>query len=374
MQEKNKTVLITSNYAWTIFNFRMPLIKRLRSEGYHVIVLTQFDGYEGYIAQEVNQIRNLLISRKGLNPFLDSLTILDFVKTLIICKPDILMPFTIKPLIYSSIAAKLTNVRSIVMITGLGTAFASDSWLKKLVITLYRFALSSVPIVIFQNDDDKNIFLKERIVNENVCRMSPGSGVDLDKFSYTDVPEGKSINFLFIGRVIWDKGVKEFVDAARNIRLNYPNAHFQILGPLGVENRTSVSNLKVEEWQEEGVIEYLGETDNVLKYLKKASCIVLPSYREGTSRVLLEAAAVGRPIIASNVPGCREIVDDGVNGYLCDSKDYVSLSKKIELMLNLPYDLRKEMGIKGREKVELKFNQDIVCDIYVNAIKECEAY
>lgn len=370
LSKKGKIVLITSNYAWTVYNFRLSLIRRLKTEGYKVIVLTQFDGYESHIAKEVDQVINLCISRMGVNPFFDILTVLDYLRKFIIIKPDIVLSFSIKPVIYSNIAAKLLNIKSIVMITGLGTSFIGGSIIKHIVTKLYRFALRSVSIVIFQNQDDKNLFLTNNIVNKDKCLISPGSGVDTDKFSYSNLPNSKVKNFLFVGRIISDKGINEFINAAREIKKEYSNVNFQIVGPLNVENRTSISRSEVEEWQKEGVIEYLGETDNVLKYIRMASCVVLPSYREGTSKALLEAAAVGRPLIASNVPGCKEIIDDGINGYLCKPKDYVSLIKKIELMLMLTHIDRVNMGIKGHEKVERNFKQEIVSDIYSNAISE----
>ena len=369
MKDNSSTIVICSNYAWTIYNFRMPLIRRLKKEGYKVCVLTQFDGYESFIANEVDQIKPLFISRKGVNPLIDLLTILDFIKHFICLKPMLVLLFTIKPVIYGSIAARLMKVRSVVMITGLGTAFITDTWITKVVKNLYRFSLASVSTAFFQNMDDKDLFVRNRLVDPRVCRLTPGSGVDLDRFPLTDLPVNDEMSFLLIGRMLWDKGIGEFVDAARNIKSIYPNIRFQLLGPLGVENRTSISNEQMDEWQKDGIIEYLGETDNVETYIERACCVVLPSYREGTSRVLLEAAAMGRPLIATDVPGCREVIKDGVTGYLCRSGDYLDLSDKIELMLKLPYETRKIMGTKGRDKVENEFNQDIVCDLYINTIE-----
>ena len=369
MKDKSKIIIISANCAWTIYNHRMPLIRRLNQEGYKVCVLTQFDGYESLIAKEVDQIKPLFISSKGINPFVDLFTIFDFVKYFIRLKPALVLFYTIKPVIYGSIAARLVKVKSIVTITGLGTAFITDTWITKVVKTLYRFSLVSVATAFFQNVDDKDLFVGNRLVDSRVCRLTPGSGVDLDKFSRADLPLNKEMTFILIARMIWDKGIGEFVDAARNIKSIYPNIRFQLLGPLGVENRTSISNKQMDEWQKDGIIEYLGETDNVVTYIESACCVVLPSYREGTSKVLLEAAAIGRPLIATDVPGCREVIKDGVTGFLCRSGDYLDLSDKIELMLKLPYESRRIMGAKGREKIENEFNQDFVCDLYIDAIE-----
>jgi len=366
-----KTIMICSNYAWTILNFRMGLIKRLKAEGYKVVVVTQFDGYEIKVGKEVDDIKPLFISRKGVNPFVDIFTVFDLIKYLLVFKPDILLSFTIKPVIYGSIAAKIAKIQSIAMITGLGTVFIADTWITRVAKNLYRLSLTSVSTIFFQNTDDKALFVSLKLVDSKVCRLTPGSGLDLDKFNYADLPDTPKTVFLLIARMLWDKGIGEFVEAARSIKARYPNTQFQLLGPLGVENRTSISNSQIQEWGKEGLIEYLGETDDVTRYIESASCVVLPSYREGTSRVLLESAAMGRPLIATDVPGCREVVDDGVTGFLCSPRDSVSLSEKIELILNLSHQARRIMGVKGREKVEKEFNQDIVCDLYIKAIDDC---
>ena len=371
MKDKFKTILICSNYAWTIFNFRLPIIRSLRKAGYRVEVATQFDGYEGRLQEEVDGIHNLFISRKGINPFVDLLTYLNLILILYKIKASACLLFTIKPVIYGSMAASLLRVPVIPMITGLGTVFMVDGMLPRFVKRLYRVALYSVKTVFFQNIDDKNIFINAKIVDSKACRLSPGSGVDLDKFMACDLPISKELTFLLVARMLWDKGIGEFLEAARVIKLKYPNTRFQLLGPLGVENRSCISNIDMEKWQKEGIIEYLGETDNVMSYIKKACCVVLPSYREGTSRVLLEAAAMSRPLIATDVPGCREVIEDGITGFLCKSRDYLDLSHKIERMLLLPYETRRVMGKKGRQKVEQEFNQNIVCKLYVDSIAEC---
>ncbi len=370
-KSKTKTVLICSNYAWTILNFRLPIVRSLRSAGYRVEVATQFDGYEERLREEVDEVHNLFISRKGINPLVDLVTFIHILLILFKSKASVCLLFTIKPVVYGSLAASLLRVPTIPMITGLGTAFMVDGLLSRVVKILYRAALFSVKIVFFQNIDDKNLFISERIIDSKVCRLSPGSGVDLDKFAASDLPLSNETTFLLVARMLWDKGVGEFVEAARIIKLRYPNTRFQLLGPLGVENRSCISNKHMVRWQKEGVIEYLGETDNVIDYIKKACCVVLPSYREGTSRILLEAASMSRPLIATDVPGCREVVEDGITGFLCKSRDSHDLSHKIERMLLLSYDSRRVMGKKGRQKVEQEFNQNIVCKLYVDAIEEC---
>ena len=254
------------------------------------------------------------------------------------------------------------------MITGLGTAFIADSWITRLVKVLYRFSLSSVSTVFFQNRDDKELFLVNSLVLPDVCKLSPGSGIDLEDFQYRSALPNETITFILIARMLWDKGVGEFVEAARSLRRRYPSAKFQLLGAIGVENRTAISDRMVADWISEGVIDYLGDTDNVKPFIESACCVVLPSYREGTPRVLLEAASIGRPIVATNVPGCREVVENGVTGLLCRAKDPLDLSEKMEQMINFSYEHRREMGDNGRAKMEKEFDVNIVNELFLEAI------
>ncbi len=367
---KDKVILISSNYAWTIFNFRMNLIKRLKKEGFKIIVFTQFDGYELEIKKEVDVIKNLFISRKGINPLIDLITLFHYIKTFLIFKPSNILLFTIKPVIYGSIAARLTNVNSISMITGLGTSFITNTWLTKIVKRLYKIALKSSQINFFQNKDDLKIFIDNKIVEPSSCAITPGSGIDLEKFKQSDFPNEKNLKFLFVGRLIKDKGIREFVDAARIIKRKFPDVDFQVLGPMGSENRSAIKQNELEGWKKEKVIKYLGETNDTLFFLNKATCIVLPSYREGTSRALLEAAAVGRPLIASDVPGCREIIDDSKSGYLCKVKDHLDLADKIEKMIMLPHESRLTMGMNSRLKVENEYDENIVLDLYTYEVNK----
>ena len=368
MDNNSKTILISSNYAWTIFNFRLPLIRKLREEGFKVAVATQFDGHEVKLKKEVDFIYNLFISRKGVNLFTDLLTFLHLFLILNRSKADLCLFFTIKPVIYGSLASKLKKIPSIPMITGLGTAFIKNNWLTIIVKKLYKVSLSSVSTVFFQNPDDKGLFVDNGLVPSDICQLTPGSGIDLDDFRPTDMPDTKTINFLLIARMIKDKGVGEFVEAASIVRAKVPNAKFHLLGPLGVENRSAISRSQMNNWVKEGIVSYLGETDDVTPYISQSNCVVLPSYREGTSRVLLEAAAMERPIIATDVPGCREVVDDGENGLLCRKKDASDLAKKMIEMASFTSSELKEMGKKGRFKVSKDFNHQIVIRLYMNAI------
>jgi glycosyltransferase involved in cell wall biosynthesis len=347
----------------------MPLIRSLKKSGYQVIIITQFDGYEDYILNEVDFVYPLSISRKGINPIIEIFTIIDLIKKLYKVKPDLLLMFTIKPVIYGSLAARLLSIPCITTITGLGTAFVSSSfWIKKIVELLYRISLAKNSVVFFQNKDDFRLFKQKKLVTKEVCKLVPGSGVDLERFAMENLPKSSNFTFLLVGRMLRDKGVVEFVKAAKYIKSLYPRVTFQLLGPLGVENRSAISSSEMNHWESQKIVEYLGQTDDVVEYIKHSNCVVLPSYREGTSRVLLEAAAMGRPIIASDIAGCKEIVDDGINGYLCLSKDYRDLANKMEKMLNLSDTQIIDMATKGRLKAENEFDQKIVIDIYLKSV------
>ncbi len=367
---QENTVLICSNYGWTIFNFRLPLIKSLKKNGYKVVVVTQYDGYEKQIAKYVDKIQPLFISRKGINPFYDLITLTHLFVNVLKARPNHLLLFTIKPVIYGSIVGRLLRISSYSTITGLGTAFISNTWITKIVKILYKTALYKSKAVFFQNTDDRDIFLTEKLVSHNHIKMVPGSGIDLSKFKETQLLDSNPFIFTLIARMLWDKGINEFIEAARAIKQTNPDVIFQLLGPINVENRTAIPIKKMNEWIDDGIIQYLGETNNVVKFIQNTSCVVLPSYREGTSRVLLEAASMCRPIIATDVPGCREVVEDGYNGYLCEPKNSEDLANKIQNMILLPFSERKKMGLNGRIKVSKEFDQSIVSSIYLEAIKE----
>ena len=364
----NYTVILCSNYAWTIYNFRLPLIRKLKELGFKVIVLTQFDGFEKKLNKEVDIVLPLFISRNGVNPIIDTLTIIDLFRKIYQIKPHLVLFFTIKPVIYGSLVSSLLGINSIVTITGLGTSFIKNNWITKVVKFLYKFTLKHCSIIFFQNNSDKRLFEELSLVKKQVCKIIPGSGINLDLFKYSQPKNDKDLTFLLIARMLWDKGIGEFIGAAKIVKNEYPKTLFKLLGPIGVQNRTAVSNKQIIDWHNSSIIEYLGESTNVSEYIKNSSCVVLPSYREGISRVLLEASAIGRPMIASNVPGCREIVEDEINGFICRVKDINDLAEKIIRMIRLPFQQRIEMGVNARKKMHNEFSIDIVNKIYIENI------
>ena len=312
------------------------------------------------------------IDRAGLNPVADLRLVAQYRRILKQLRPAAYLGYTIKPNIYGVHAAGSLGIPAIPNVSGLGTAFIRPGALQQVVTHLYRFAFRRAPVVFFQNDEDRQLFTHRRIVRENQARILPGSGVDLQFFAPAPAADGPP-TFLLVGRLLRDKGVLEFVEAARALRPLLPGARFQLLGPIDGGNRTAIRQAELDAWAKEGVVEHLGTTDDVRPYIAAATAVVLPSYREGMPRSLLEAAAMARPLIAADVPGCREIVDDGLNGYLCAVRDPASLAEAMLRLARLPLEERLAMGEVSRRKVQERFSEELVVRAYLDVLAELEA-
>lgn len=362
-------ILITANASWNVLNFRKALVAAMISDGHKVTVLAPRD--ESVKALEVLGCRflELDMSVKGLNPFQEIKLILRMWTIFRAYRPDAILSFTIKNNIFGALAARPLGIPFIPNVTGLGTAFIANSFLRRIAEWLYKLAFRNLDVIFFQNEDDRNLFLKRSLVTQRQVRVLPGSGVDLMHFAVTDYPpESDARVVLMIARLLNDKGVREYVAAARKVKLENPFVHFQILGAVESANRTAIDRATLKSWQEEGVIEYLGTAADVRPYIATAHCVVLPSYREGAPRSLIEAASMARPLIATDVPGCRSIVEDGVTGYLCKVRDHDDLATSIKTFLALSQAEMERMGLDGREKMANNFDQVIVIDAYRNAL------
>lgn len=370
-----RTVVIAANAAWNLVNFRSRLIAALIADGYDVIGAAPPDRQaEAALADLGCRFRPVPIDSKGVSPRQDLGTLLAFDRLFRDEAPLAFLGYTIKPNVYGSLAAARRGIPAINNVSGLGTAFIATTWLTPVVERLYRTGLGRSEIVFFQNADDARLFTDRRLVRTAQVRMLPGSGVDLDHFAPAGPrkEDGRTV-FLFIARLLRDKGVVEFVDAARACRLRDPATRFQILGFRGAENRTAVSEHQVDAWIADGDIEYLGAASDVRPHIAAADCVVLPSYREGTSRVLLEAAAMARTLVATDVPGCREVVDDGINGFLCQVRDSYDLARAMAQVVAIGAERRAAMGAAGRTKVAREFDERIVIDAYRDALARIEA-
>jgi glycosyltransferase involved in cell wall biosynthesis len=363
-----RRVVIAANGSWNIVNYRQGLIRALKSQGYEPIVVAPLDPAEEERLNELGVERIAVeMDRSGLNPFTDLRLLLAYRRILRRVQPIALLSFTIKPNIYGCLAAG--RIPSFVNISGLGTVFIKRGLLLRIVTLLYRFALERASLVFFQNPDDRELFVKRRLVRPGKARLLPGSGVDLVRFRPVALPHGR-VTFLFIGRLLGDKGIRELVEAARKLHRDGRDVSVQLLGPIDEHNRTAISRVELDGWLEEGVVDYLGTTDDVRPFIGKATAIVLPSYREGLPLSLLEAGAMGRLLIATDVPGCRQVVEDGLNGFLCEVRNPVSLADAMNRVCDLPEQERSAMGAASRRKIEAEFSEALVIDSYLELLGE----
>lgn len=371
-----KNIVLVSNTSWFIYNFHLTLLEALHKDGYKVTVVAPKDDYSQKFEVLGMEYHEIKMNNKGTNPVEDAKLILDFYKIYKKIAPDVILQYTIKPNIYGSIAAGMLGVPVISSITGLGTVFLNDSLSSKVARMLYRIALRSTRKVFFLNSYDRELFIESKLVKSKKADLMPGSGINTEMFKPSEIKIEKhnTVQFLFIARLLKDKGLIEYIEAARKVSAKFVEndikVEFCILGAYYPGNPTAITEVEMKAWELEGCVKYLGTSNDVSVVISEADCIVLPSYREGLSRVLLEAASMEKPIVTTNVPGCKEVVDHDINGYLCDAKDSHALGEQIEKMILLSNKERQEMGRRGRVKVIKEFDEKIVNEKYKNAIKE----
>ena len=369
MNQTNK-ILLVANTGWYLYNFRLPLARKLRAEGFNPVLVCPDDTYVERLAAEGFEIKLLSrLSRRGMNPFFELIALLELVKLYWSEKPRAVHHFTIKCVLYGTIAAKLTGVRSVVnAVTGLGHIFLGKRTLTRMARPFIRFLYRKIlharrGHVVFQNPDDLGAFIEAGLVAPEKTVLIRSSGVCLKRFApRPGGPETNSSafpNVLFVGRLIKEKGVFDFVEAARLVKSRKDEVGFQMAGAPDPGNPSSISADTLSEWRQEGAVDLLGHVDSITDVMELADVVVLPSYREGTPRTLLEAAAMGKPIVATDVPGCREVVRDGYNGYLVPREDPVALAEAIEKILSNPV-LAHEMGLNGHRLVAEEFSVESV--------------
>ena len=364
-------VLITVNASWNVWNFRRPVLSALIKQGCRVTVLAPEDQFRSEIENFGCRFIPLKMDQKGLNPVHDLALFARFKSIFAQERPDVILSYTIKNNIYGAFAARTLDIPFIPNITGLGTAFLSGGLLQTVAETLYRTAFASVPVVFFQNEDDRDLFLKRALVKPGQARLLPGSGIDLEHFDRASYPAPDSATtFLLIARMLRDKGIMEYVEAARIVKTRFPETRFQLLGAADAKNRSAFSLDEANSWERSHGVEYLGTAPDVREHIGLSHCVVLPSYREGAPRTLMEAAAMARPLIATDVPGCRTLVDSGQTGLLCTPRDARSLANTCLGFMALPHSARVAMGEAGRRKMEREFDQVHVANAYRQAIAE----
>ena len=363
-------IIFFSNISWSIYNFRLKLLKSLQEDGHEIYTVAFKDEYAEKLINEGFHFEAINLNNNSINPFEDLKTIYDYYTIYKKIQPDLICHNAIKPNIYGTIAAGLLNIPTINNISGLGTLFIKKSFSTKVAKLLYKFSQKKATRVFFQNNDDLHLFIKNKLINVSKTQVIPGSGVDTAKFISNDLTkQDEYFHFLFIGRLLYDKGIREYIEAAQLLKDKYPSVKFNILGPLYENNATAITQETLDNWLKNKEINYLGQTDHVEEVMKTAHCVVLPSYREGLSKVLIEASSMGLPIVTTNVPGCKDVVIDNETGFLCEVKNSEDLANKMEKMLLLSSKERQEMGGKARARAVAVFDEQIIIQHYKNNIK-----
>lgn len=367
-----KLIAISANTSWYIYNFRLNTIKTLLMNGYSVLVVSPQDQYSSKLINLGCEHIDIYIDARGKNPLNDLYLLSHFIKIYKNKKPDLILNFTPKNNIYSAIAARVNSIPVVNNIAGLGTVFVNDSIVCRITRLLYRLSQPKVNKIFFQNVDDLSLFLKCKISPVSNTELLPGSGVDLERFKYTPTLDDGRIRFLLVARMLYEKGITYYAEVARNLKEKYGDyVEFRLLGFIDETNPNSIKKNTIEDWVNDGFINYLGSSDQVEEEIRKVDCVVLPSfYREGVPRSLLEAAAMGRPIITTDNVGCRETVIHNVNGFLCEPRSVDSLFTAIDKMIQLSHEQRTIMGIESRSMVEKKFDEKIVISRYINTIEQ----
>lgn len=356
-------VLVLSNFGMGLFKFRKELLEELIKQGHEVFVSLPNDDYVQLLENLGCKYIESNVDRRGTNPISDVKLLLTYIKIINKIKPDIVLTYTIKPNVYGGIACRITKTSYLPNITGLGTAVENEGLMQKITLNLYKIALKDAKCIFFQNEPNKQFFNDCGIKIKN-SMVIPGSGVNLEQHCYEEYPNDKeNIRLLFIGRIMKAKGIDELLNAAKQMIESNKKVEFHLVG-FCEEGYSE----KLRDLNDSGIIHYHGQQDDVHKFIKNSHATILPSYHEGTSNVLLESASTGRPILASNVTGCKEAFDEGVNGIGFEAKSVEALVDAIQKFLNLPYEKKKQMGLAGRKKMEIEYDRKIVINAYLEQI------
>src|SRR5690625_49090 len=358
---KTKKILFLVNHDIVIYNFRKELVERLLEEGYEVYISSPYGERIDYLTSMGCHYIETKINRHGTNIIEDLRLLRTYKRIMKDVSPDVVLTYTIKPNVYGGMAAQSLDIPYISNITGLGSAVENGGVMQKISVLLYKRAFRKVQTVFFQNKENMQFF-NERKIALGKHKLLPGSGVNTEQFSLLEYPSDEVIRFVFISRIMKEKGIDYYLEAAKYIKEKFPNTEFHICG-FSEEDYEDI----LKEYEEKGIIIYHGMVRDIRTILKDMHCTVHPTYYpEGMSNVLLESAASGRPIITTDRSGCREIVDHEVNGYLVELKDSQDLIEKIEKFISLTHTQRKSMGMSGRNKIENEFDRQIVVKHYLN--------
>ena len=350
-----KEILILANHSGGLYDFRKDLIAELKKHANVTVAVPHNDRW-AELLNLVNRVIELSVDRRGMNPLHDSKLFHQYRAILKEVKPDLVLTYTIKPNIYGGLACRMAHIPYAVNITGLGSAIENGGWLKKFVLALYKPALKGARVVFFENARNRDTRAATGVVPKGHDVVLNGAGVNLEDYPYQPYPQEGAVRFLFVGRVMHEKGVDELFAAAKRMKQEYGDGvEFHIVGSFEEGYKPLM-----DELEQAGVVKYHGYQSDMKRFYAMASCVVLPSYHEGMSNVLLEAAASGRPLITSDIPGCREAVENGVSGYLCLAKDANVLYDTMQCFVELPGNRQAEMGRRGRWLMEQKFSKTAV--------------
>ena len=372
-----KRLIYIVSEDWVFVSHRLTLAKQAIKDGYDVAVITNISNHEDVLLSAGLKVFNINFCRSFKRPFSDIHSIYQLIKLFRLLKPEVIHNVGLKISLISSIAAFIARVPvAINAYTGLGYVFSSNDILARVIRLLLNSPLKYLnhrasTWVVFQNEDDEALFENSNLINKERTLLIKGSGVDVNEFPFSDELPGQ-LKVMLASRLLWDKGVGEFIEASRQLKISYPEVTFVLVGDVDEQNPLSLTKEIIDSWVNEGFIEWWGHKQNMPEVLKLAHIVALPSYREGLPKVLLEAASIGRALVATDVPGCREIVRDGVNGFLVQAKESKYLAEAIEKLI-LNKELRTQMGLKSREIIETELSSEIInkqfIELYNLAIK-----
>lgn len=350
----------------------MNFIKSLLAEGHEVHTIAPSDDYTHFLTEIGCIHHNIKMDSRGANPIKDLGLLVELWNVYRKIKPEVILHFTIKPNVYGTLAAAMLGIPTVNNVCGLGTVFLKDNLVSKIAIWLYKLSFRYPSKIFFQNPDDLKLFVSRKLVTAERADIVPGSGINLEHFVPANFQRNETFTFLMISRLITDKGVLEYVDAIKRFKQHGIKAKFQVLGAIDPEHARGIKENTIARWIEEDTFEYLGTTNDVRQFIHNADCVVLPSYREGTPRTLLEAASSAKPIIATDVPGCNHVVEDNINGLLCKIKDEKDLAEKMIQMQAMDNAKLKAFGQNGRVKMESQFDEKLVINKYLAELKNIQ--
>ena len=363
-------IVFSSNVSWSIFNFRKSLLKSFQNRGHEIFTVANKDKYSEKLNNNNFNFYEIKFNNNSKNPFLDFLLIIKYIIVYRRINPDVIFHNAVKPNIYGTIAASLLRIPVVNNISGLGTVFIKKSLSTYIVKFLYKYSQNKAHQVFFQNSDDFNLFVKNNLINKEKGKVINGSGSNINYFKPSPKNKiSKNFQFLFVGRLLIDKGIREYIEAAKILKQKNLNVDFNVLGPFAFNNSSSVNEKEFNSWVSSNTINYLGVTDDVKNFLIDSDCVVLPSYREGMSKALIEASLMGIPIVTSDVPGCRDVIENNVTGFLCEVKNSIDLAEKMKQILYLKKDKFIKMKLSSRERAVRLFDDKLIINEYKKAVE-----